>query len=126
MKIILVLISCLMFSSSAYAQVTRVTGTVYDEKGAVVVGAKVILTENHLGVIITHSTQTNDAGRYELKSEPGVCKLEVSSPNRNFKPLMVKNYIVVSTAVMYRDIVLEFIKPKRSRKKPANKYPIIL
>jgi len=72
--LVLVLVVCVGSSLSAWAQLTdtgTVVGRVTDQTGAIVVGAKVTLTD--ASTSISQSVVTNDAGRYTFVNvKPGI------------------------------------------------------
>src|SRR5579871_6446919 len=67
----------LVFAATAFAQTTaKILGTVTDQSGAAVVGAKVTIQNAALG--IERTTQTSAAGSYEVPAlPPGVYSVQV-------------------------------------------------
>jgi len=65
---VIVLLAVLIFSAGTWAQVgtSSVTGTVTDKTGAVIAGARVIVTNEATGV--AHEAQTTDAGVYTFSA----------------------------------------------------------
>ncbi|MGZ4899705.1 MAG: carboxypeptidase-like regulatory domain-containing protein, partial [Candidatus Angelobacter sp.] len=66
-----------MFAASAFAQTTAsIQGTVSDQSGAAVVGAKVTVKNTALG--IERTTQTSSTGSYEVPAlPPGTYSVQV-------------------------------------------------
>ncbi len=78
------------FSVSAMAQGTtsRITGTVRDQSGAAIAGAKVTVTNEGTG--LAFDATTGDAGTYVVDSlQVGSYSIRVEAPN--FKPFLSKN-----------------------------------
>src|SRR6267378_1304161 len=78
------LAALLMFSPRAVGQAVNATllGTVTDESGAVVAGAKITITEMKTGVV--HTVDTNESGNYEVPDlAPG--QYEVAAERQGFK-----------------------------------------
>ncbi len=67
----------LVFAASAFSQTTAsIQGTVSDQSGAAVVGAKVTVKNTALG--IERTTQTNSTGSYEVPAlPPGTYSVQV-------------------------------------------------
>src|SRR5215475_7396039 len=67
----------LIFAATAFSQTTAsIQGTVNDQNGAAVVGAKVTVKNTALG--IERTTQTNSTGSYEIPAlPPGVYSVQV-------------------------------------------------
>src|SRR6266478_4124643 len=78
------LAALLIFSPRAVGQAVNATllGTVTDESGAVVAGAKITITEMKTGVV--HTVDTNESGNYEVPDlAPG--QYEVAAERQGFK-----------------------------------------
>jgi hypothetical protein len=77
------LLACMLASSSvlfAQSDLSGVSGTVTDQSGAIVRGAKVTVTDE--ATKIEHSTTTNDSGYYTIPSlSPGRYTIVVAAPN---------------------------------------------
>ncbi len=82
-KLLLFVIAVCLFSVSAAAQTANtgtLTGVVKDEKGAVVPGATVTVT--NIGTNSSRTVQTSGEGSYEIPQlVPGTYKLEIDAPN---------------------------------------------
>ena len=82
-KLLLFFVAIGLFSVSVAAQTANtgaLTGTVKDEKGAVVAGATVTVT--NIGTNASRTVQTSGEGAFEIPQlVPGVYKLEVNAPN---------------------------------------------
>jgi len=72
------LLLVLVFAASAFSQTTAsIQGTVSDQSGAAVVGAKVTVKNTALG--IERTTQTNSTGSYEVPAlPPGLYSVQVA------------------------------------------------
>lgn len=87
---IVVMLMWLLLPATLQAQLTRgyVSGAVSDPSGAIVIGAKVILTNKATN--LQQETTTNDAGVYRFVAvEPGVYSVEYSA--QGFEKLRVEN-----------------------------------
>ena len=88
---LLVTFLCLgMVGPKAFAQVTTgdILGSVTDQSGAVIPGAKITLT--NLGTGIKQTTQSNEAGDYTFNLlQPGSFSVEIEAPN--FKKVVYAN-----------------------------------
>jgi len=77
------LLTCMFASSSvlfAQSDLSGVSGTITDQSGAIVRGAKVTVTDE--ATKIEHSTTTNDSGYYTIPSlSPGRYTIEVAAQN---------------------------------------------
>src|SRR5262245_8054441 len=74
-----VMVFCVLFSASAFAQSSTLSGTVSDPSGALIPGVTVSATNNATGV--TSTAVTNEAGAYSFPSiQPGVYKASASLP----------------------------------------------
>ncbi len=77
------LVACMFASSSvlfAQSDLSGVSGTITDQSGAIVRGAKVTVTDE--ATKIEHSTTTNDSGYYTIPSlSPGRYTIEVAAQN---------------------------------------------
>src|SRR5882757_1475937 len=82
----------LLFAATAFAQTTaRIQGTVSDQSGAAVVGAKVTVKNTALG--IERTAQTNSTGSYEIPAlPPGVYSVQVEQTG--FETQLAKNLIL--------------------------------
>ncbi|HEX3154749.1 MAG TPA: carboxypeptidase-like regulatory domain-containing protein, partial [Candidatus Angelobacter sp.] len=81
----------LVFAASAFSQTTaKILGTVSDQSGAAVVGAKVIVKNPALG--IERTTQTNSIGAYEVAAlPPGTYSVQVEM--NGFETQLAKNIV---------------------------------
>jgi hypothetical protein len=96
----------LAFTALAHAQTSRgtVTGTVLDPSGAVVPGARLILTGTETGLRLP--TESNEAGVYRFDAvDPGVYGLTVAHPG--FKSYVAIGIAVEATRVTTHDPYLE-------------------
>lgn len=93
MKLIAVGIVAFTLLSSAQAQKIRLSGTIYDPNGAVVVKAT-INARSEKGQHL--STKSNDAGEFEIDLYPGIHALEVAAPG--FLAVKYSEYLVVNTS----------------------------
>ncbi len=82
----------LMFAATAFAQTTaNILGTVTDQSGAAVVGAKVTVKNVALG--IERTTQTNSTGGYEVAAlPPGVYSVQIQM--NGFETQLAKNLVL--------------------------------
>src|SRR5438270_431720 len=82
----------LVFAATAFAQTTAsIQGTVTDQSGAAVVGAKVMVKNPALG--IERTTQTNSTGSYEVPAlPPGVYSVQVQM--NGFETQLAKNLVL--------------------------------
>jgi hypothetical protein len=82
----------LMFAATAFAQTTaRILGTVSDQSGAAVVGAKVTIKNTALG--IERTTQTSATGSYEAPAlPPGVYSVQVQM--NGFETQLAKDLVL--------------------------------
>jgi Carboxypeptidase regulatory-like domain/TonB dependent receptor len=82
----------LLFAATAFAQTTAsIQGTVTDQSGAAVVGAKVTVKNTALG--IERTAQTNSAGSYEVPAlPPGVYNVQVQMTG--FESQLAKDLIL--------------------------------
>lgn len=82
----------LVFAASAFSQTTaKILGTVSDQSGAAVVGAKVTVTNTNLA--IERSTTTNTSGFYEVDAlPPGAYSVQVQMSG--FESQVAKNVVV--------------------------------
>lgn len=82
----------LVFAASAFSQTTaKILGTVSDQSGAAVVGAKVSVTNTNLA--IERSTTTNSSGFYEVDAlPPGAYSVQVQMSG--FESQVAKNVVV--------------------------------
>src|SRR5262245_35035243 len=89
-KCLLLLLPLLcVLTASAFAQSQLISGTVTDEKGAVIQSAKVTITDEAKKSVIREVT-TNDNGRFEaLNIQPGLYSIAVEAPG--FKKLEISN-----------------------------------
>src|SRR5947207_11551614 len=83
------LLLTLMFAVAAFAQTTAsIKGTVTDQTGAAVVGAKITIKNTALG--IERTAQTNSSGDYEVPAlPPGNYSVEVQMTG--FQPQQANN-----------------------------------
>ena len=61
-----IFISCMMLSSFAYAQGTKITGVISDKKSAAPVAGATVTVKG-----TGKATATDDAGRYSIQAAPG-------------------------------------------------------
>jgi len=82
----------LVFAASSFAQTTAsIQGTVSDQSGAAVVGAKVTVKNTALG--IERTTQTNSTGAYEVPAlPPGTYSVQVEMTG--FETQLAKNLVL--------------------------------
>ena len=82
----------LVFAASAFAQTTAsIQGTVTDQSGAAVVGAKVTVKNQAQG--IERTTQTNATGAYEVPALlPGIYSVQVQMDG--FETQLAKNLVL--------------------------------
>src|SRR4051812_14743277 len=82
----------LMFVANAFSQTTaKLLGTVTDQSGAAVVGAKVTVKNTALGT--ERTTQTSSTGSYEVPAlPPGVYSVQVQ--NAGFETQIAKNLVL--------------------------------
>ena len=101
----IVLAFLFLLSVTASAQFRAgVQGTVTDSTGAVVPGARVVLTNKETSQ--QQETTTSDAGFYRFSSlPPGLFSVSVESPN--FKKAIVEDVRVQAEEVRGQDVVLE-------------------
>jgi len=86
---LMTLLLVLVFAASAFSQTTaKILGTVSDQSGAAVVGAKVTVTNANLA--IARSTTTNSSGFYEVDAlPPGAYSVQVEMSG--FESQVAKN-----------------------------------
>jgi hypothetical protein len=97
---VIILLAC----GSAWAQQSRVTGTVKDSSGAVVVGADVVARNVATGQVT--SAQTNLSGVYSISFlNPG--QYEVSCEHPGFKKFVRAGIVLETTTTSTVDIVLD-------------------
>jgi len=98
---------CVMaLSGAAWGQTTggRFLGTVTDQNGGVIAGAKIVLTNEATG--IARTTETNESGNYTLLEVPvGVYTVQVDSAG--FKQNLVKGVALEITEVKRVDVVMQ-------------------
>src|ERR1700752_2731269 len=90
----------------AYSQTTfaTITGTVVDQSGAVMVGAKITATNRNTKVQTT--AQSNQAGNYTMDTlKEGSYDVDAAAPG--FKKFVVENVILVSRDERRLDIKME-------------------
>src|SRR5215831_5403890 len=82
----------LMLAATAFSQTTaNIQGTVTDQSGAAVVGAKVTVKNTALG--IERTTQTNSSGSYEVPAlPPGIYSVQVEMTG--FEAQLAKNLVL--------------------------------
>ena len=93
-------------SGAAWGQTTggRFLGTVTDQNGGVIAGAKIVVTNEATG--IARTTETNESGNYTLLEVPvGVYTLQVDSAG--FKQNLVKGVALAITEVKRVDVVMQ-------------------
>ena len=103
---ILLAISPLLFSPSVMGQAVNATllGTVTDESGGVVAGAKITITEMKTGVV--HSVTTNESGNYEIPDlAPG--QYEVAAERQGFKKAVHSGVDVIVNTDTRINLVLQ-------------------
>lgn len=96
------------------------SGTVFDDKGAVIPQTKISFTDSKGKVF---KTFTNDDGVYSIELSEGKYKVEFNK--ENFSPYRIENYYIPFKTKMYLDISLEVgtiidtitVSPKRLSKK---------
>ncbi|MGD9590308.1 MAG: carboxypeptidase-like regulatory domain-containing protein [Pyrinomonadaceae bacterium] len=98
-----VTILTLTLVSGLFGQSTKLSGVIYDPKGAVIVGAEVKVI-NAAGKL--HIVKSNSEGSYSLELYPGLHSIDVSQ--RGFISLRIEEYLVVQSAFgkMNYDFVL--------------------
>lgn len=99
---ILVLFFCLTISCSSQSAV--LSGTVYDQKGAVIPSAEIKL-KGKTGK--DYKVKTNDIGKYEIQLYEGIYTIVFTA--NLFKNLKIKNYKIISISYgkMALDVSLE-------------------
>lgn len=100
------LLACFSFAGTAFAQSERgtITGTVSDSSGAVIPGAKVIVTNTNTGVAIT--VASNDAGDYTVPQlQVGVYTVRIEKDG--FRPASVTGIVLNASASVRADASLE-------------------
>jgi len=103
---VLLAISPLVFSPPVMGQAVNATllGTVTDESGGVVAGAKITITEMKTGVI--HSVTTNESGNYEIPDlAPG--QYEVAAERQGFKKAVHSGVDVIVNTDTRINLVLQ-------------------
>ena len=103
---VLLAISPLVFSPPVMGQAVNATllGTVTDESGGVVAGAKITITEMKTGVI--HSVTTNESGNYEIADlAPG--QYEVAAERQGFKKAVHSGVDVIVNTDTRINLVLQ-------------------
>src|SRR5712692_9474312 len=106
MLLVLLVVLCLIpaWAAAQTSSTSPVTGTVSDQKGAVVPGATVELVNTATNQ--TRTQQTNDAGVYTFASvPPGVYKISISKPA--FRKTIVQNVGVQVGKAATVDAVIE-------------------
>ena len=96
----------MLLAQLAGAQTSRgtISGTVADNSGAVITGAKVALTHTEAGV--RRSSETNDAGIYRFDAvDPGLYKLDINHPG--FRPFLATAVGVEANRTTSLDVRLE-------------------
>ena len=103
--LLLIAVSILGFGMSAMAQSTAtLQGTVKDQKGAVVAGARVVARNQGTG--LERTTQTDTDGNYQLAALPvGSYSIEVEATG--FKRQLVSNFSVEVGRTIVEDFSLE-------------------
>ncbi|MBA2735640.1 MAG: carboxypeptidase regulatory-like domain-containing protein, partial [Pyrinomonadaceae bacterium] len=98
-QLLICAICFIAIASSANAQTVTgsLVGHVEDASGAVISGARVVITEINRGA--TREIVTNDEGNYSFGSlEPGIYRVEVTQAN--FKKLVQENVeVAINTTV---------------------------
>ena len=103
MKIFAVCLVYFGFVAGAHAQIVKLSGTVFDSTGAVVVGVKVAATPE-TGKQPTFGT-SNESGDFQIHLAPGLYALEVSG--NGFLTIQYPEFLVVnSTTGMKVDFVM--------------------
>src|SRR6267378_3921985 len=103
---VLLAISPLVFSPPVMGQAVNATllGTVTDESGAVVAGAKITITEIKTGVV--HTVDTNESGNYEVPDlAPG--QYEVAAERQGFKKAVHSGVDVIVNTDTRINLVLQ-------------------
>lgn len=102
MKYLAFLISILTFVSVLSGQKVKLSGTVYDPNGSVIVGAKVD-GRYEKGEVFSATSGSN--GKFEVQIYPGLYTLRISNPG--FLTIEYSEYLVVNAAEgMTMDLVM--------------------
>jgi len=102
MKILRTLILVFCLTAFVNAQKASLSGTIFDDKGAVVPQTIISLTDSK-GEI--HKTVTNENGVYSIKLVEGKYKIEFKKAF--FSPFSIENYYVPFETKMNLDVSLE-------------------
>ena len=103
MKILTFIAVLLVSVNLINAQTTNLSGRVFDETGAVVLGSKI-----HIKSFKERKTfvkTPDDEGVYSVSLKPGFYSIQVQTAG--FKKFEIKKYRIVSSDKMCLDIVLE-------------------
>jgi len=90
----------------SYSQQVELTGVIYDENGAVIVGASVVAKSSAKAV----EAKSDDEGRYRLSLSPGFYKLVYSK--EGFGNRVVERFRLVRATTFSLDLVLEVCNSK--------------
>lgn len=103
MKYYLAVLFICCFSLSAFGQAVKLTGTIFDPNGALVVNGQISAVDEKGRAT---SAQTNSEGRFNLDLAPGLYSLDVAAPG--FLTIKHKEFLVVNatTGRMSSDFVL--------------------
>jgi hypothetical protein len=107
MKAALLLLMAVLATTGAWAQggAGDLTGVVYDQTGAVVPKAKVILTNDATGTV--RATETSDAGIYRFVSLPVVGTYKLKVEVQGFKTFELANIVISTARITTEDVKLE-------------------
>jgi hypothetical protein len=91
------------FSLSVFGQTVKLTGTIFDPNGALVINGQISAVD---GKGRTISAQTNSEGQFNLDLAPGIYSLDIAAPG--FLTIKHKEFLVVNTTTgrMSSDFVL--------------------
>lgn len=96
-----ILTAIFVFSATVLCQGTRLTGTLYDTNGAVIVNGEV---EARAAKDRVFTGKSDQEGRFAIALEPGVYALKISGVG--FLTTVYPEYLVVATDKMQMDVVM--------------------
>ncbi|MFT3745189.1 MAG: carboxypeptidase-like regulatory domain-containing protein [Pyrinomonadaceae bacterium] len=115
-------VSCSLSVVAQDQKLSRLTGTIYDQNGAVIVGAKI---NAKAGRTVVHAV-TDNAGFYMLtlpfnhyQPKSKSARYDITVESQGFRKSLTKNYVFIPsyTGRMVLDIAMQVFVPRSKRKR---------